>query len=94
MPNVFFFKKLLTAANVFCYLLGMAQTHEINVTRIKREMCRRFWNQARLADAAGLSEGSVSIALRGGRCTATLAGKLAAALDLTSSQIFLRREAS
>ena len=80
----------MTVANVLPYSLGMANQHRIDVARLKNEMARRFWNQARLAEAAGVSEGSVSLVIRRGTTTATLAGKLAAVLDLTPRQIYRR----
>ena len=68
--------------------MGMAKI--ANHTATSTGMARRFWNQSRLAEAAKVSKNTVSLALRQGTCTAVLAGKLAAVLDLTPGQIYRR----
>jgi len=72
----------------------MAHALSINLNRVKREMARRFWNQATLAEKSGLAAGTISNIFSRGKCSPPAAGRLAEALDLTSNQILAKRRAS
>ena len=67
-------------------------TDRLNLTAIDLARRARFWTWSRLATEARIGQGTISTIRRRGRTTATVAGKLAAALDLKSDEILLPAE--
>lgn len=63
------------------------QALDLNLNRLHRELRKRFWSFARLAEEAGIGKGTVTVLFQKGKASPRIAGKIAAALYLSADQI-------